>query len=649
MFQREIKFIYDFTVNKIKKIGTHITYDELVNADIHPAILQYISGELSYMIYEDRQRLLKESIFDYSGKNVSNLFRLIEDELKKTKRFDAEHIARIVMYAVSFNINHLVKPQWTLLRFLFEKEESKTIIEIKQLLNYVYYYNYINSILSSYFDKKKLIAISRADFEELLLKVDNIGMDNYLPAIIENHFDGVADFFNIGGLNKTKIPLTAFELFLGEKKLYEYILLLKENYGDDLKVKVEMRDLQLLIKNHPIKFLIEKQKQMEQKAAQKTIIPENLLIKTEPKIEETGKYFVNTKIIDDKKQIKIEDEKVIQDMLIFDDVLDNNQTTNIEEVDPLAKTSNNVEEGNILEEITPDVADDTEIVIINENLNPLEDIEEEINLDKFDSVVEETIIIKNDLQYNNEENVSTETPADEVKESFIEIKTENETIENSEIVITKTEDFESSTENIEVFEIPEAKDDYEFEEVIVENEINTELMDESQSELLEVIENNQPEKHLTEELIIEENLNNLSDNQNEATLPAELEEEEIKLNFEENETVEIISKENLLLPNSVLENEINVEIKTNNKIIAVKIDINELIDKKEMKKIIEVIFNNDIEEFAETIEKMGSFSEEDEAVQFIETYCYNIGIDKNKKEAQLFKNVIKEYFSKKVN
>ncbi len=644
MFQREIKFIYDFTVNKIKRIGAYVTYDELVSADIHPAILQYIAGEISYMIFEDRQKLLKESVFDYSGKNVMNLFRLIEDELKKTKRFDAEHIARIVMYAVSFNINHLVKPQWTLTRFIFEKEESKTIAEIKQLLNYVYYYDYINSILTSYFNKKKLISISKTDFEELLVKVDNIGMDNYLPAIIENNLDGVADFFNIGGINKTKIHLTAFELFLGEKNLLEYILLLKEHYGDDLKVKVELRDLQLLIKNNPIQMLVEKQKQMEQRVVQKTIIPENLLIKTEPKTEEQGKYFVNPNIVTDEN--KINKEIIIDNNIVTDEIKPEDNKVIKEEMNNIESSISNIEEN--LDNIDSSITNINEEVKLIDDLNFIDNKivinnEEELNLDKFVPVVEEEKVIEDNIGYDQinvtEEEIFTQTN---------ELNVNNSAELNNNYNNTINDNLEEIKEEIEIFEIPETKDDYDFEDVIEDEDVNEELENEDKLLSVDDIITDTMNDKISDVVITEDTKENLVVNQNTETNEDEFE-EEIKLNFAEDLVSEIINEDYIINTgeNPVIVSNNIIDELIDDKPNSFNIDINELIDKKEMKKIVEVIFNDDIEEFAETIEKMGNFSQKEEAIQFIETYCYNIGIDKNKKETQLFKNVITEYFSKR--
>ena len=75
MFEKEIKFIYDFNLNQIRKLGTYTTYDQLTETELHPAIIQYISAEIDYLIFEDRQKLLSNSIFDYTGEKISGFFQ----------------------------------------------------------------------------------------------------------------------------------------------------------------------------------------------------------------------------------------------------------------------------------------------------------------------------------------------------------------------------------------------------------------------------------------------------------------------------------------------------------------------------------------------------------------------------------------------
>ena len=98
MFEREIQFIYDFSHNKVKNLGSFITFSELKSTDLHPAILQYISAEIDFYIFEDRQKLLKDSLFDYSGDTINTYFLHISEEIKKVKKFSQSYIEKLILH-----------------------------------------------------------------------------------------------------------------------------------------------------------------------------------------------------------------------------------------------------------------------------------------------------------------------------------------------------------------------------------------------------------------------------------------------------------------------------------------------------------------------------------------------------------------------
>lgn len=233
MFEREIKFIYDFNLNKVNKLGPYFTFEQLQNIDLHPAILNYISAEIDYLVFEDRQKLLKNSVFDYSGEKIVYYFTEITEELKKTKRFSLEYIAKLILHAASFTVNYLVRPKWTLTRFIFDEAKYKSTNEIKQILNYVYYYKFVKKIIVTYINTKKILSMNAEEFEELLNRTDKLGIENNLKGIISSSLISMAEFFNIGQMQKTRIPLSAVELFLEEKDLPHHLQKISNTLGAD--------------------------------------------------------------------------------------------------------------------------------------------------------------------------------------------------------------------------------------------------------------------------------------------------------------------------------------------------------------------------------------------------------------------------------
>lgn len=255
MFNKEIKFISDLSLNNIKNLGTFFTIDKLLKANLHPAITTYISSEIDYLIFQDRQKLLKDSVFDYSGKEISKYFTLISDEIKSSKRIAFEDVKRLIIQAVSFNANYIVRPRWSLTKLIFEDGSTKSFEEINLILNYVYYSSFLKKIILEYLTRRKLANLSVAEFEPIISKIDRELFNTQPEKLVENALYTMADFFNIGALSKTKVNVGYVELFLKEKNHIEYLLRLNHTTAKDTRTNLEIVELKkILFSDIPLSY-----------------------------------------------------------------------------------------------------------------------------------------------------------------------------------------------------------------------------------------------------------------------------------------------------------------------------------------------------------------------------------------------------------
>jgi len=243
MFEKEIKFITDFNLNRIKNSGAYLTLDNLSSLNLHPAIIQYITAELDYLIYLDHQRLLQKSTFDYSGEKISNLFTLIAEEIKKTKLIPYEDVKNLVENAVMFNINFILRPNWTLLKFIYDNETSRSADELKLFLNYIYYYDYYKKILLSLIEKKNLININIELFKNWLNKIQTELIISQVNNLIDNGLYTISEFINIGEIYKDKLNIGTVQIFLKENNLEDYIFKLRKNLSIDPKQKFNIEEI----------------------------------------------------------------------------------------------------------------------------------------------------------------------------------------------------------------------------------------------------------------------------------------------------------------------------------------------------------------------------------------------------------------------
>ncbi|MCK7520653.1 MAG: hypothetical protein MZV64_24640 [Ignavibacteriales bacterium] len=186
MFEKEIKFIGDFCLNQVKNLGSVFTFEKVTSTNLHPAIVCYISAELDFMIYADRRKLLQQSYFDYSGKEISDHFRKISGEIKRNKKISSDDLKKLILQAVSFNANYLVRPRWSLTKLIFNEQPIISVEELQMMMNYLYYYEYFRKVLSAYLSKRELVQISLTEFDLILNKIDRELFSSNQEQLVEN-------------------------------------------------------------------------------------------------------------------------------------------------------------------------------------------------------------------------------------------------------------------------------------------------------------------------------------------------------------------------------------------------------------------------------------------------------------------------------
>lgn len=575
MFEREIKFIYDFNLNKVKKAGSFLTYEQLLAADLHPAIMQYISAEIDYLIFEDRQKMLKNSVFDYSGGKITQYFNLINQEVKKSKRFSSDYISKLILHASSFTVNFLIRPKWSLLKFIFDEEEHKSAAEIKQILNYLYYYGYLKNILISYLDKKKILSMNKEEFVELLDKIEKLGIETYLDDVINTALKSMAEFFNIGSTQKTKVPLPGIHIFLKEKKLSDHINRLNETFSSEEKLNYEITDVQKVLlsvntsKDDAFEELLE-----EEIADKESKLDDEVVESHEEKIVENDNIELESNLDSDYKEEEFENS---------DEQYEYNEKESLTETNEEQLNGDEVEEKHeVKEQPEKGLSIDKENIMLSD---PGEELIDENNEEKIS-------VTNKEPEESNEINDEKE---------FIEDDVFQEEVNNEQNEVVR------QTQSIE--EILEEHLDTEEEEP----EVSSELSDYKTAPEVELNNEDDSEKDFEEDE------------------PSLFGDEDFK---EDESETELIDKTS------------DAEISNPELISPAFIDMSEILENKNMTKIIENIFDYDMEDFANTIDMISECPSKAEALALINELFDNNNIKSTSKEAETFKSIISEYFDK---
>lgn len=601
MFENEIKFISDFTLNKVKDLGSFITIEKFLAIDIHPSIKKYVEGEIDYLISEDRKKLIENSLFDYSGTEISNYFTLIGNEIKKTKKISFEDIKNIVLQAVSFNANYVVRPKWSLSKLIFGNNKSVSVNELKLMLNYTYYYEYLNNVFLAYLSKKKILNITVTEFELIVNKIDRELFMLHQSKLVDNALYAIADYFSIGGLNKSNVNIESVENFLKEKNLTELLFKLKRAYANSSKKKVDIDDVRkVLYSTLSIDSpFVEADEQEKSTASDKHF--ENPLLEdfvTEDHLSESEELKVDETITDSVK------EEEAQEMPITEEIKENPL---IEEIKSATEPSEFIEE--VLQKSEPEKFD------ISDYDNSAIDIPETINtsMEEIENKVKDEI---NEIDLIPDERTSVEESEYLLKES----------IDEENVLASLTEEIEkdrNKDDEIIILDEKEQEDLLNF----YDNELEISIDDD-----LPVTKDDKTIIDSDEDQIVElefEHEPSVQDEKDDEVSIEKIDFEKDLLGVDESKSTEDENEEDSIQPVTKKKSE----------------DVFTYLSAKEIDRIIKNLFNSDSEDFANTIEKLTMCDTYEEAAVILESIFKYARIKPHSRDAASLTTAVAKYFN----
>lgn len=638
MLKKEINFISDLNINKIQILGDKFSISDLSKSEIHPALLKYISSSIDYEIFRDKKRMESNSIFNYNSDRIINYFNLISQEVKRTQNFDFDYIKKILQNAVIFNINYLSKPNSTLVKSIFGDSTIKSIEEIVLKLGGLYYYRYLQKILLTYLDKKQVILMKKEEFIELLEKIDTISKETHLDNTLSTVVNSMGNFFDPASKTAPKIPLVLIQQYLDEKNLSEYSAKLFENFGDDPALAIASGDL--------INAL-------------KTVTPE-----TEISIEQESELD-NNFIEDNSLQEETAEtlEPVETELIAVDDNLgpvENDIFTADEEHEEIPNS----------EILSSDHSKISDQEVLDENENALES-EEEKNDDEIENKSDssqaedqkkkieitsliDSLINVNDL-YKSLHSESNPFSNTNLKEKIIEFLSSDNSAElNYKLDLSTLPDVISGNtpHKVEVFENSNDEQFSNFDKLELSDKDDEIDIDSSTKELesnfdnLELLENSESIDLMIEqnEAIAIDDVEEIEESNSEI-----IDDSKLVLSDDDEELTEVFTDLIYLSEESkeeIAELKISQEeLNETSETPELNENFEEIIVAKDMTKIIENVFDYDMEDYHNLINKISSSANELDALKIIEDYCYTNHIETNSDEVEELKSIISEFFT----
>jgi len=684
MFEKEIKFIGDFCLNQVRNLGNTLTFEKIQSSNLHPAIVRYVSAELDYMIYADRRKLLQQSFFDYSGKEIAEYFYKISYEIKRNKKISSEDLHKLILQAVSFNVNYLVRPRWSLTKLIFNEQPIISVNDLHMILNYLFYYEYFKKVLSAYLDKRNMEQITLTEFDLILNKIDREIFKSNPDLLIDNALTSMGDFFNIGGVDKNIISSTAIEIFLKEKNMLDMVFKLRKGLPEGVKKQFDKNDVKRIlfagkIEESKTEEIADLESELE-KELDEDFNPEIRILEEESNIEESEIHtepesannstesflspeeektllsLYNGDVIESEEDL-IDDLPEIEEELteLADEQSDESILKKIEEIKD--KINDNFPEAEPeLPSIDETFDEDDDVEVESEEIvgNKIEDeiVEDDTPFEIEEELVEEVSDEQEDIDESGvEKEIVQEMLKDFMAEELPEEKSEAEPEEKPEEPIQPEIKKKSSIESLEdellnIFQDLDTIDASNFRETKMMEDENTDQLTseqeiaEEKEEITEPKELDPLDEYLksVDEIIFSDNK---EQTENKNIVKEVNKESELKSERREETKEEIKVEEN-----PEIEKKPTPPVEKQEKIVhppRTK-DLFSYLRKKEIKKIVSYIFVNDEEDFMNTAERIMDCHSYKEASEILKAVFTSYKISPYSKEAITFTNSVSNYF-----
>lgn len=247
MLKEQVFVILNEVLSKFNFKNDQISYKAIFDSDIHPAIKNYFKAELKILFSKDKALLKKKSVFNYSSNKLDYLFNQIYDELLKSTFINSEEFNNLLLQAISFNLSHLIKPNWSLKKLIFNDKKSINSNDFFYLLDYPYFFSYQKNIILKYFKKLDYNYIEVEKFDDVLKKID-------IKLFKENKKELLIDFFQsaLDFTDRAKNQILASDIvltYLASKELNDEFIKIKNFIEKSNQVNLSISDFEEILFN----------------------------------------------------------------------------------------------------------------------------------------------------------------------------------------------------------------------------------------------------------------------------------------------------------------------------------------------------------------------------------------------------------------
>ncbi len=220
MFEKEIS-AYAFNIAK-RYTGERILLGTvLTDVDLPDSFKKFAEADAEEIIDGEEMGKSKTGKFNFSAAEVQALLKEIRHIFKNSFEFSREEFLELADRASKFVFNYVIRPRWTLEKFLFKGEPEVDRISITKAIRFLDDYPYYPKGMIEYLDFQKRDTVDVETWKKIHGKIDEqlLGM---LPSSLGTLMEPMSKLFGFS-IGSGKVPIDAMILFFRDKSAAEIV------------------------------------------------------------------------------------------------------------------------------------------------------------------------------------------------------------------------------------------------------------------------------------------------------------------------------------------------------------------------------------------------------------------------------------------
>jgi hypothetical protein len=220
MFEKEISS-YAFNIAKRytgEKVSLHALLED---TDLPENFKKFAEAEVDEIIDDEEFTKSKTGKLDLSSPEIQTLFKEIRYAIKNSFEFTREDFLDLADKASKFLFNYVIRPRWTLEKFLFKGEHEISKSNFYRAERFLGDYPYYGQGIVEYMEFQNKDSMELEGWKKLHAKIDEHLIAS-LPANAESMTGALLRLFSFSS-GYSKIPIDALVLFFRDKSADEII------------------------------------------------------------------------------------------------------------------------------------------------------------------------------------------------------------------------------------------------------------------------------------------------------------------------------------------------------------------------------------------------------------------------------------------